>query len=74
LQVPWFKIHEDLIEEISEEDTVSYIILHQLKNFAKKWDIILLWQLSLEVLSTNATAEKIEKVEVRWNDVVEEKE
>ena len=36
LQITGFKIPEELVEELDEEETVSYIILHQLKDFAKK--------------------------------------
>lgn len=70
LQLTWFRIPEDLVEEISEEETVSYIILHQLKDFAKKGDVIRVGHILLEVLSTNETGEKIEWVKVTWEEEI----
>lgn len=74
LHIPWFKLPEALVEELSEEDTVSYIILQQLKDFAKKGDTIDLWDLHLEVLRTNKTGEKIEKVRVTYTQHIPKKD
>lgn len=65
LEVVGFHMPEEFAE-LSEEDTVSYIILHQLQHFAKKWDVIELGELCFEVLRTNKSGEKIEKVKVTW--------
>lgn len=70
LQINWFRIPEDLVEEISEEETMSYIILHQLKDFAKKGDIVRIGHVLLEVLRTNKTGEKIEWVKVTWEEEI----
>lgn len=62
LWLTWFRIPKSFIEEINEEDTVSYIILYQLKDFAKRGDKVSLSTLQFEVLETNKTGEKIEEV------------
>ena len=51
-----------MADYISEEDTISYIIIHYLKNFARKGDVVRIGQLMLEVVRVNKTGEKIEKV------------
>ena len=61
-----------MVEEISEEETISYIILHQLQDFATQGDTVELGNFRFEVLATNKTGEKIERVEVRWHEKKEE--
>lgn len=57
-----FEISEELKEEISEDDMISYIILSMLKRFAKKWDKIKIADLECEVLEVNPKKNKILKV------------
>lgn len=65
LQLPWWRIPDELESSFSEEDTVSYVILQQLKEFATKGDSIEVGALVFEVLEVNETGNKIEKILVR---------
>jgi len=59
LHLKWRKFPEGKHETLSEEETVSYIIIHSLKDFAKKWDVVRLWKLWLEVIKVNKNGDKI---------------
>ena len=66
LHIPWYKIPEEYSDDISEEETVAYIILDVLKDFAKKWQIVHLWDLSFEVLKVSKEGDAIQKVKVSY--------
>lgn len=65
LHIAWYKIPEEY-EDVSEEDTISYIILEVLKDFAKKWDIIHFWDLEFEVLKVNKEWDAIQNILVKY--------
>ncbi len=65
LQISWYKIPEEY-SDISEEDTVAYVILDVLKDFAKKWQIVHLGDLTFEVLKVNKDWDAIKKVKVSY--------
>jgi len=71
LAISWYQIPEEY-DSISEEDTVSYIFLEVLKDFAKKWDTIQFGDIKLEVLKVNKVGDAIEKVKVSYEMVEEE--
>lgn len=65
LGIAWFQIPEEH-NDISEEETVSYIFLEVQKDFAKKWDEISFGDIKLEVLQINDDWDAIEKVKVSY--------
>ncbi len=68
LQLHSFVIPEEFTDDISEEDSLSYIIINSLKEFAKPGDIVHLGQIDLEVTKVNKVGEKINRVEVSINN------
>ena len=64
LKLSEFQVPEDFADEIDEESMISYIILHHLKNFAKKGDTVLFGSLELTVTKVNHEGEKIERVKI----------
>ncbi len=62
LWINGFQIPEEF--DVSEEDTMSYIFLEVLKDFAKKWDVIQFGDIQLEVLKVNKEWDAIQKVRV----------
>ncbi len=64
LWIPWYQVPEKYSDDISEEDTVSYVFLEILKDFAKVGDVVSCWDIELEVLETNSNGDAIEKVKV----------
>ncbi len=62
-----FHIPEELSDKLSENDMISYIILTMLKSFAKKGEIVKLWELKFEVIKVNEGEDKIEKVKVSYS-------
>ncbi len=62
LQVKWRKFPDHLDDYLSEEETVSYIILHILKDFAKQGDIVSLGSVTLKVIKVNKLWDKIMSV------------
>lgn len=62
-----FSIPEDLEDKIWEDDMISYIILTHLKTFAKKWDIVELWEIKVQVVELSQSWDKIEKVKVLFS-------
>lgn len=73
LQISWYKVPDEY-SDISEEDTVAYVILEVLKDFAKKWEIIHLGDLTFEVLKVNKEWDAIKKVKVSYIEKNEESE
>ncbi len=63
LQIPGFQIPDEY-SDISEEDTVWFVFLEVLKQFAKKGDVIRFGDLELEVLRVNKEGDAIQKVKV----------
>lgn len=76
LQIYGYQIPEEFQDNVSEEDSIAYVILQVLKEFAKKWDVIHFWDLTMEVLKTNKTWDAVQKVLVTYIDqsIVEETE
>lgn len=72
LQLEWWKIPNDLEVSVSEEESVAYILLAHLKDFAKQWDCIRIWDLHLEVTKVNKYGDTIKKVKITVLDVIEE--
>ena len=70
LAISGYQIPEEY-DDISEEDTVSYIFLEVLKDFAKKWDTIQFGDIKLEVLRVNKAGDAIQKVKVSY-EILEE--
>lgn len=58
---------EDLEDYINEEAMISSILLQRYKTFPRKWDMVDLWAISLEVHSTINGGQKIEKVLITKN-------
>lgn len=66
LEIQNYDIPDEIVENISKEDEISYIILSMLKEFAKKWDIVMLWQLKLKVVEISDKKNSIQKVKVEY--------
>lgn len=71
LQLEWWKLPVDLEVDISEEDSIAYIMLSYLKDFAKKWDTICIGDVQLEVTKINKYWDTILKVKVQVIDTIE---
>jgi len=68
LHLKGWKFSEEKAEYLSEEETVSYIIIHCLKDFAKQWDVVRLWKLWLEVIKVNKHWDKIVSVRALYDE------
>lgn len=71
LQLEWRKLPNDLEIDISEEDSVAYIMLSYLKDFAKKWDTISIGDLQFQVTKVNKYWDTILKVKITMLDELE---
>jgi CBS domain containing-hemolysin-like protein len=71
LQLEWRKLPNDLEVDISEEDSVAYIVLSYLKDFAKKWDTINIGDLQFQVTKVNKYWDAILKIKVTILDELE---
>ena len=71
LQLEGWKLPSDLEVDISEEDTIAYVMLSYLKDFAKKWDTIVVGDIQLEVTKVNKYGDTILKVKIQLLDSIE---
>ena len=70
LQISWYQIPEEYVEHVSEQDSIAYVILQVIRDFAKKSDIIHFWDLTIEVLKTSKTWDAVQSVLITYTDKI----